>query len=386
MPDYFGEDKTASLPYDEILRLAGGTGLDPLDPHASSTKAIASSIVQDRDRKLSVKPEHSVFPSLAGEALKVPAMFLKEGVQKKFAPIGYGIDAIANTVGANSATEAGKDPYGRVVMRNGRLEQQSPTGTDAGAVATNLIESAISAAQWTKVGAIPASLFAGELSEMQIHDANRQKSKYLREIAKLNGYTGEDSQYNTLLKAVEAMRVMNTDAQEPGKMSAPLWEGIRRDLKDYVGKGVESVSSDLSSGDEKRIASAATRIAALAELMDRTNYDLEAVQNDTQEWTWPFARFGEFFMDEVTPYIASAGGAGYMGMGNPVVSGESYRTPQQIRATITNTRNQGTDLLKELNARALKATGGVDPREWSAKRQKAIADNAAIDIPGFVPY
>jgi len=217
---------------------------------------------------------------------------------------------------------------------------------------------------------------------MQIHDANRKKSPYLREIAKLSGYSGEDSQYNTLLNAVESMRVMNTAQQEPGKMSAALWEGIRGDLKSYVDQGIESVTSDLSSGDEKKIAAAATRISALAELMDRTNYDLEAIQNDTQEWTWPFARFGEFFMDEVSPYIAAGAGPSYMGMGVPQ-PGREYKTPQQIKSELTNTRPQGVDLLRETSRRALKATNGVDPREWSAKRQQAIADNAAIDIPGF---
>lgn len=382
MADLFQSDKTAGLPYEEILRLAGGTNLDPLDPHASSTKAIAAGIVQDRDRRFSVKPEHSIYPGLAGEAIKVPAMFLKKAAQKRFAPIGVGIDAVANTIGANSATGAGKDPYGRVVMRNGKLEQMSATGIDAGSIATNLVEAGLSAAQWTKVGAIPASLFAGELTEMKIHEANRQKSPYLRDIAKLKGYSGEDSQYNALLNAIEAMRVMNTDAQEPGKMSAALWEGIRGDLKSYVGKGIESVSADLSSGDEKKIEAAATRISALAELMDRTNYDLEAVQNDTQEWTWPFARFGEFFMDEISPYIAAGAGPGYMGMGVPQ-PGQQFKTPQQIRSELTNTRPQGVDLLRELNARALKATGGTDPREWSAKRQKAIADNASFAVPGY---
>jgi hypothetical protein len=383
MDDFFQPNKTAGLPYEEILRLAGGTGLDPLDPQASATRATATQIVQDRDRKFSVKPEHSIWPSFAGEAVKAPAMLLSEAAQKRFRPLWYAIDATFNTIGSNSATGAGSDSYGRVVKRNGKLEQKSPEGTDAGSAATNLIESIISAAQWSKVGAIPASLLAGELTEMQIHDANRTKSPYLRDISKLSGYSGEDSQYNTLLNAIESMRVMNTAPQEPGKMSAPLWEGIRNDLKAYVDKGIESASSDLQSGDEARISSAAKRIAALAELMDRTNYDLEAVQNDTQEWTWPFARFGEFFMDEITPYIAAGAGPGYMGFGVPK---SGFKTPQQIRSELTNTRPQGVDLLRELNARAMKATGGVDSREWSAKRQKDIADNAAIDIPGFVPY
>ena len=119
MADLFQPDKTAGLPYEEILRLAGGTNLDPLDPRASATKAIAAGIVQDKDRKLSLKPEHSVYPSFAGEAVKAPALLLSEAAQKRFAPIGVGIDAIFNTIGSNSATEAGKDPYGRVVMRNG---------------------------------------------------------------------------------------------------------------------------------------------------------------------------------------------------------------------------------------------------------------------------
>ena len=397
MPDFWN-DPISKMSLDELTSAASGSGIGVL-PQDQSTKARAAERLQREERKYSVRSEDSGKYMLGGEAVRlgielgVKSPKIKVPLQK----YGLALDALSNTFGANSSTNAGDDPYNRHRVVNGRLEKVAPTGTDASSQITNLIEGGIGALQMTKVGAIPASLAAGELTEMQIHQAERDNSKVLAQIAARTG------PYASVENAVRDIDMLNAAQSEPGKLSGDFWASMRADKKAKVEGHLNRVRQAIASKDEARIDQAAQVIPLLAEYMDEFNADMEAVQTSSQELTWPVSRLGEFVADEApnttfkhflnpdrfieTMFTGNVQSHGFMDYLNP--SGKNmkqYVQRRQFTGEDKRTRVQGDDLAKELHSRALEATGGVDPRKARDAKQKAIADNFSVADPGYGLY
>lgn len=393
----FGPDPVAEMSLDELSRAAGGSSIGVM-PQDQSMRIRAAERLQREQRPMSVTSDKAWKYMLGGEAVRAGVeMGVKNPVIK--APLrryGLLLDAASNTFGANSSTNAGNDPYGRVRYNNGVLEQVSPSGTDAGSQATNAIEGLISAAQWTKVGALPASLFAGELTESQIHQAEREKAPILAEIASRRGSYADPE------NAVRDLSIMNTAQSEPGKISDALWSGLREEKKALVDRHLSKLRSAIASGDKAKIDTAAEMIPHLAEYMDRFSADMEAVQTGSQEFTWPFTRFAETVSDEapnlsMTHYLnpdrlietlsGNTPNFGFLDYWNPSGKNmEQYGRQRAWSGKDKRTRTQGPDLLEELHKRALEETGGVDPRSVRAAKQKAIADNFSVADPGYGLY
>jgi hypothetical protein len=175
--DFFGTDPIQDLTPDQLRSISAGSELGA-NPDDAARRDRASRRLQVEQRSFSSRPENVWKPLIGGEAVRAGVeLGLKPGKMKNYlGKAGLALDAIGNIYGANSSTAAGEDTYGNVVVRNGQWELETPEGISANSIATNTIEGLISAAQWTKVGAIPASLFAGELTEAQIHAADRKKA------------------------------------------------------------------------------------------------------------------------------------------------------------------------------------------------------------------
>lgn len=393
----FGPDPVAEMSIDELSRAAGGSGIGVM-PQDQSMRIRAAERLQREERPMSVTSDKAWKYILGGEAVRagIEMGVSNPAIKAPLRKYGLLFDAASNAFGANSSTNAGNDPYGRVRYNNGVLEQVSPSGTDAGSQATNAIEGLISAAQWTKIGALPASLFAGELTESQIHQAERDKAPILADIAARKG------SYADLENAVRDLSVMNTAQSEPGKVSDALWSGLREEKKAVVDRHLSSLRSAIASGDKAKIDTAAEMIPHLAEYMDRFNADMEAVQTGSQEFTWPFARVAETVADEapnltMTHYLnpdrfietlsGNTPSFGFLDYWDP--SGKNmqqYKRQRAWQGKDKRTRTQGPELIEELHRRALEETNGVDPRAARDAKQKAIADNFSVADPGFGLY
>lgn len=413
---FFGADPIQDLTPDQLRSISAGSELGA-GPDDLARKERASRRLQVEQRRFSSRPEDSWKPIIGGEVGRLTA----EGLIRTdtaadligdvrvakgkalLGKLGPWIDVAGNIYGANSATAAGESPYGDVVFKNGQWEIASPEGIDANSIATNTIEGLISAAQWTKVGAILASLFAGELTESQIHEANRKKAPRLAEIANTPGYMGSKAEVDTLLRNLHDLRIASATSapDEPGKMSGVFWQGIRADAKAGYDAELANIAADLSSGDEERIRRASEQMPVVAEMMDRVNADLEAVQTSSQEFTWPIKRFGEFVADEapnmnMTHYFSGdrlletlSGNVTSHGLLDYLKpSGKNMKQYQQRRRWSGQdkpTRNQGSALLMELSQRAHEAAGG-DPVIARDAKQKAIKDNFSVADPGYGLY
>jgi hypothetical protein len=402
--DFFGTDPIQDLTPDQLRSISAGFELGA-NPDDASRRDRASRRLQVEQRSFSSRPENVWKPLIGGEVVRAGVeLGLKPGKMKSYlGKAGLALDAIGNIYGANSSTAAGEDPYGNVVMRNGQWGLETPEGINANSMATNTIEGLISAAQWTKVGAIPASLFAGELTEAQIHDANRKKAPRLAEIASTPGYGGSKAEMETLMRNLHDLRVASAASapDEPGKISGMFWKGIRDDAKAMYDDKLAEIAADLSSGDEARILRASESLPAVAEMMDRVNADMEAVQTSSQEFTWPLKRFGEFVADEapnmnMTHYFSGdrlletlSGNVTSHGLLDYLrPSGKNMKQYQQRRAWSGQdrpTRSQGSALLRELANRGRAAAGGDTVLARDAK-QKAINDNFSVADPGYGLY
>lgn len=397
---FFAPDPLDSMTNEQLSKAAGGTGIG-LSVDNQSLRQRAADRLQETERRFSVKSENAWKPMLAGEAARfATSVLLRKNPAAKAAMEKYnlGFDAASNLFGANSATNAGEDPYGRTNMNpeTGSLEQLSPSGNDAGSTATNSIEAIISAGQWNPYTAIPAYAIGGEMTESQIHAAGRDVSPHLRAISAAKPYTGEDSQYQALVKAVENLRVANTAPAEPGKLSAALWEGLRADKKSLIDRHLNDAAADLSSGDEERVRRASETIPILSTVMDRFNADMEVLQTSSQEYTWPVKRAAEFADDEMAPYLSgerlwdtisgNIPSSGFLDFWNPAGKNMAAFKQRQRWTGANKGRKQGLAHLEDMHARAMQETGGVPSRVVVDKKQQAIADNFSVADPGFGLY
>lgn len=369
------------------------------DTYARSMARRALAELQRR-RPMSTSPQMSGVPGLAGEATRLTAATAgdifgwSKPVLKALDKSGIIVDALGNGYAAYAGNPAGKSKYGflRPDLETGVSVPVDPSGFTGPSVASDLAEGSLQAAQLTGVGAIPGIALAGENTENQINEAMRQRVPALERYAAIE-YTGGDAAEGQIMamdRAIKDLSVMNK--QRPaysGRTGEPLFQSLDEASEADVATYLRLARQDLDSGDEAAIRRAALMIKGASAAQNRHYANMEAITDSTQEWTWPWKRAGEWVNDEMGPYFSGnrmletlSGKIGLKGE-TPIKRTLEYLNPfgknfadykRGQKWEGVKERNQGTDLLDELDQRAFAGTGGEDPVQ--VRNNKISAEKA----------
>lgn len=355
-----------------------------------------------RRRSFSTTPSMSFVPGLAGEVLRfgiplamkgtpIGRIFPKatEAVTHFAEKAAFSVDAAGNAYAATAGNPGGKSKYGflRPVPTTGLMAPVDASGATTPSIAMDAAEGVTQAAQFTLAAPI-GILTAGEGTEEQIQEAMRQRVPALRRMQEIS-YTGGDLAEGEIMAMDRAIQNLGTmNAQRPsysGRTGEPLYQSIDEASANEIRAILAAAKQALDSGDERRINQAAGMIRNAAANLDRHYANMEAITDSTQEWTWPFKRFGEVMKDEIAPYFSvdrmfdtASGKIPYKGFGdwiNPVGQNMTQYKKWQDKEVNEKKRNEGPDLLDEFDARALTATGGEDPVQ--VRNNKIMAEGAA---------